>query len=90
MAGAAQAIELLREQSRATLAQQELERRIVCGEIAAGTKLNEVDVAGTPVSYTHLRAHETALELVCRLLLLKKKKHTPTHTQVQDNRRDIR
>ena len=27
----------------------------------------------TPVSYTHLRAHETVLELVCRLLLEKKK-----------------
>ena len=26
-----------------------------------------------PVSYTHLRAHETALELVCSLLLEKKK-----------------
>jgi DNA-binding GntR family transcriptional regulator len=44
-AEAAQAIELLREHSLATLAQQELERRIVGGEIAAGTKLNEVDVA---------------------------------------------
>ena len=28
-----------------------------------------------PVSYTHLRAHETVLDLVCRLLL-EKKKHT--------------
>eukprot|EP00831_Metopus_contortus_P054056 TRINITY_DN45471_c0_g1_i1.p1 TRINITY_DN45471_c0_g1~~TRINITY_DN45471_c0_g1_i1.p1 ORF type:complete len:396 (+),score=34.28 TRINITY_DN45471_c0_g1_i1:2-1189(+) len=28
-----------------------------------------------PVSYTHLRAHETSLHLVCRLLLEKKKKH---------------
>ena len=28
------------------------------------------------VSYTHLRAHETVLDLVCRLLLDKKKKHT--------------
>ena len=27
-----------------------------------------------PVSYTHLRAHETTLHLVCRLLLEKKKK----------------
>ena len=27
-----------------------------------------------PVSYTHLRAHGTVLELVCRLLLVKKKK----------------
>ncbi len=30
---------------------------------------------GSPVSYTHLRAHETSLHLVCRLLLEKKKKH---------------
>src|SRR5665811_228573 len=29
-----------------------------------------------PVSYTHLRAHETVLDLVCRLLLEKKKKKT--------------
>ena len=28
----------------------------------------------TAVSYTHLRAHETVLDLVCRLLLEKKKK----------------
>ena len=26
-----------------------------------------------PVSYTHLRAHETLMNLVCRLLLEKKK-----------------
>jgi len=29
------------------------------------------------VSYTHLRAHETVLDLVCRLLLEKKKQKTP-------------
>ena len=29
-----------------------------------------------PVSYTHLRAHETVLDLVCRLLLEKKKTKT--------------
>ena len=28
-----------------------------------------------PVSYTHLRAHETVLDIVCRLLLEKKKNH---------------
>ena len=28
-----------------------------------------------PVSYTHLRAHETVLDLVCRLLLEKKNKN---------------
>src|SRR5678815_2288288 len=32
------------------------------------------DVADDPVSYTHLRAHETPEHLVCRLLLEKKKK----------------
>ena len=32
--------------------------------------------AGRPVSYTHLRAHETVLDLVCRLLLEKKKFHS--------------
>ena len=32
----------------------------------------------TSVSYTHLRAHETVLDLVCRLLL-EKKKHTKQH-----------
>ena len=30
--------------------------------------------SSVPVSYTHLRAHETRHDLVCRLLLEKKKK----------------
>jgi len=34
-----------------------------------------------PVSYTHLRAHETKANLVCRLLLEKKKKTTQTNTR---------
>ena len=42
-----------------------------------------------PVSYTHLRAHETVLDLVCRLLLEKKKHHDPTisltHTTMTAN-----
>ena len=33
-------------------------------------------IALIPVSYTHLRAHETRHDLVCRLLLEKKKKKT--------------
>ena len=35
-----------------------------------------------PVSYTHLRAHETVLDLVCRLLLEKKKnkRNTSAHS----------
>ena len=32
-----------------------------------------------PVSYTHLRAHETVLDLVCRLLLEKKKTTKKQH-----------
>ena len=31
------------------------------------------NISFTPVSYTHLRAHETDSYLVCRLLLEKKK-----------------
>ena len=33
-------------------------------------------IASETVSYTHLRAHETVLDLVCRLLLEKKTKKT--------------
>ena len=37
--------------------------------------LKNLDESGiVSVSYTHLRAHETVLDLVCRLLLEKKKK----------------
>ena len=36
--------------------------------------LREMNVASVPVSYTHLRAHETGRNLVCRLLLEKKKR----------------
>ena len=35
-----------------------------------------MSIASISVSYTHLRAHETVLDLVCRLLLEKKKKPT--------------
>ena len=36
-------------------------------------------IAPVAVSYTHLRAHETVLDLVCRLLL-EKKNDTLNHT----------
>ena len=39
----------------------------------AFSSLKLIKVVST-VSYTHLRAHETVLDLVCRLLLEKKKK----------------
>ena len=41
------------------------------GEIGESAIAVPMDV--TPVSYTHLRAHETKANLVCRLLLEKKK-----------------
>src|SRR5450756_2331227 len=39
-------------------------------DLSPGTLLGRI-----PVSYTHLRAHETRHDLVCRLLLEKKKKN---------------
>ena len=36
-----------------------------------------------PVSYTHLRAHETVLDLVCRLLLEKKTTKKQKHNNTQ-------
>jgi len=40
----------------------------------SGETLKGVAISGyDSVSYTHLRAHETVLDLVCRLLLEKKK-----------------
>src|SRR5665811_379416 len=38
------------------------------GEFKKATEALEKAVALAPVSYTHLRAHETVLDLVCRLL----------------------
>ena len=41
------------------------------------------------VSYTHLRAHETVLDLVCRLLLEKKKKKRKKGYRVKNGHRII-
>ena len=46
--------------------------RQVHERVAERGLLGDVD-ATDAVSYTHLRAHETVLDLVCRLLLVKKK-----------------
>ena len=47
----------------------------VDGWVTVGGTVVELRVGNlSPVSYTHLRAHETVLELVCRLLLDKKNK----------------
>ena len=60
---------------RSDLDENELDQPRPCGE---GTK--RLTIYET-VSYTHLRAHETVLDLVCRLLLEKKTTNkTTTHT----------
>ena len=47
---------------------------------ALAREMGGPDKIARPVSYTHLRAHETVLDLVCRLLLEKKKNTQLTHT----------
>ena len=47
----------------------------------AGKQVRISGGASGAVSYTHLRAHETVLDIVCRLLLEKKKQNNnTTHT----------
>src|SRR5665647_1244688 len=57
----------------------ETEARVQALQMLATVELSEWahHKPSEPVSYTHLRAHETDSYLVCRLLLEKKKKKTP-------------
>ena len=57
----------------------EQDAHLLRAELLYGHVERDVEVLGRglqPVSYTHLRAHETVLDLVCRLLL-EQKKHMP-------------
>ena len=47
--------------------------RIILSLQFSNEKYKHLSGPSIPVSYTHLRAHETVLDLVCRLLLEKKK-----------------
>ena len=50
------------------------DKAIALGTVNKGGVGAQIKAAGLgPVSYTHLRAHETVLDLVCRLLLVHKK-----------------
>ena len=65
------------------LKQEVKQYQVESEELAAEVKMLEVELAESskPVSYTHLRAHETVLDLVCRLLLEKKNNmSTPPHS----------
>ena len=55
---------------------QQIEAATNAGDRAALPALIQELARFDPVSYTHLRAHETVLDIVCRLLLEKKKKNT--------------
>ena len=55
----------------------------LAAKVAVGYTLDELknDITQqTAVSYTHLRAHETVLDLVCRLLLEKKQQNSLKQT----------
>ena len=55
---------------RAAGVDEEPAAALLAHEVRVGEEL----IVHGAVSYTHLRAHETVLDLVCRLLLEKKKK----------------
>src|SRR5450756_2816781 len=52
----------------------------------SGGEQQRVAIARAPVSYTHLRAHETRHDLVCRLLLEKKKKTKKNNKSYSKNK----
>ena len=54
-----------------------LEAGVIVVQDGVVTAVDAAWLYETPVSYTHLRAHETVLDLVCRLLLEKKKQLVP-------------
>ena len=54
---------------------EEYKKNITKGKVQkyGGGNLESKSLVAVAVSYTHLRAHETVLDLVCRLLLENKK-----------------
>ena len=64
----------LNDEHRCMACVQEMHRRLPLSteDVSVAVTTRE-PTPPKPVSYTHLRAHETVLDLVCRLLLEKKK-----------------
>mgnify|MGYP003378058082 CR=1 FL=1 len=58
-------------------------------DVSEKAGLNKYPGGLMTVSYTHLRAHETVLDLVCRLLLEKKKTKTYSYLYNQHNKTHI-
>src|SRR5450756_950330 len=72
------------------------ERSALAGEGAAGCASGTHPCKGMmhaftpkPVSYTHLRAHETRHDLVCRLLLEKKKQTKENQKYINQSKNNI-
>ena len=67
-----------------------LQNQDIFVNVVGGIRLREpaTDLAVLPVSYTHLRAHETVLDLVCRLLLEKKQKKKKKKKKNNKKQRD--
>ena len=57
----------------------QIENFVTSFELILPSLLNSAIIGFSAVSYTHLRAHETVLDLVCRLLLEKKNIPNPHH-----------
>ena len=67
---------LLKQSTEGSLSLVRLRKLIAFDRFLARLLAVQPDGWLLTVSYTHLRAHETVLDLVCRLLLEKKKKNT--------------
>ena len=66
---------MYKRQEVLTSSNRNSERAEELGDKSAHERQSVVPHDLAAVSYTHLRAHETVLDLVCRLLLEKKKKN---------------
>ena len=76
------ASDVYKRQAGAMAHQRQRGGGVVGAGVAVGDQFGGGPAGLVPVSYTHLRAHETVLDLVCRLLL-EKKKHTETNEGVE-------
>ena len=62
----------IRDRASTVMSLRRASSGLIQGWKSSGSKLGKVSSRLVTVSYTHLRAHETVLDLVCRLLLEKK------------------
>ena len=80
----------IRDRIKEVLAEQLVEPTVIKDLNEDGeTEVKSDEIEGTDaVSYTHLRAHETVLDLVCRLLL-EKKKNKKTDNKKKEKKKTI-